>query len=101
MRASGEERDHGLLNPDHGRWFSGKRGFIPSILVVEASVAITTGAARRALALYRDRRSWKQIQLTGMRQYFSWRHSAGEYLRLHNEALRIRQLLHKEQLWTK
>lgn len=53
------------------------------------------------LALYRDRRSWKQIQLTGMRQYFSWRHSAGEYLRPHNEALRIRQLLHKEQLWTK
>jgi hypothetical protein len=69
--------------------------------VVEASVAITAGGARLRVGLYRDRRSWKQIQLTGRRQDFSWRHSAGEYLRLHNEALRIRQLLHKEQLWTK
>jgi glycogen synthase len=53
------------------------------------------------LALYRDRRSWKQIQLTGRRQDFSWRHSAGDYLRLYNEALHTRRLPHKEQLWTK
>ena len=76
-------------------------GTATGIVFEEASAAALTGAVRRALALYRDRRAWKQIQLTGMRQDFSWRHSAGEYLRLHNEALRIRQLLHKEQLWTK
>jgi starch synthase len=45
------------------------------------------GAVQRALALFRDRRSWKKIQLTGMRQDFSWRHSAAEYLRLYEMAI--------------
>jgi starch synthase len=66
------------------------------IVFDEATAEALTGAVRRALVLYRDRHSWKQIQLTGMRQDFSWRHSAGDYLRLYDEALRTRQLAHKE-----
>jgi starch synthase len=44
-------------------------------------------AVKRALALRRNARLWKQMQLAGMRQDFSWRHSAGEYLRLYDAAL--------------
>ncbi len=53
-------------------------------------------AVQRALALRRDARFWKQMQLTGMRQDFSWRHSAGEYLRLYDAALLGRPRAHKE-----
>ena len=44
-------------------------------------------AVKRALALRRDARLWKQMQLTGMHQDFSWRHSAAEYLQLYEQAL--------------
>ena len=71
-------------------------GTATGIVFDEATAEALTSAVRRALALYRDRRSWKQIQLTGMRQDFSWRHSAGDYLRLYDEVLRTRQLAHKE-----
>jgi len=71
-------------------------GTATGIVFDEATAEALAGAVRRALALYRDRRSWKQIQLTGMRQDFSWRHSAGDYLRLYDEVLRTRPLAHKE-----
>jgi starch synthase len=44
-------------------------------------------AVQRALALRRNASVWKQMQLTGMRQDFSWRHSAAEYLQLYELAL--------------
>jgi len=44
-------------------------------------------AVKRALVLRRNARLWKQMQLTGMRQDFSWRHSAAEYLQLYDQAL--------------
>ena len=53
-------------------------------------------AVQRALALRRDARFWKQMQLTGMRQDFSWRHSAGEYLRLYDVAQRSQPRARKE-----
>jgi len=53
-------------------------------------------AVKRALALRQNARLWKQIQLTGMRQDFSWQHSAADYLRLYEEALSDRPLPHKE-----
>lgn len=67
-------------------------GTATGIVFEEASAEALTGAVQRALALYRDQHAWKQIQLAGMRQDFSWRHSAGDYLRLYDEALRTRQL---------
>ncbi len=39
-------------------------------------------AVTRAVALYRRPRAWKELQLAGMRQDFSWRHSAEAYLAL-------------------
>jgi starch synthase len=69
-------------------------GTATGIVFDAASAEALTGAVQRALALYRDRHVWKQIQLTGMRQDSSWRHSASDYLRLYEEALRDRQLPH-------
>ncbi|MHB8535332.1 MAG: glycogen synthase GlgA [Sulfuricaulis sp.] len=42
----------------------------------------------RALALQKNPRRWKQMMLTGMRQEFSWRHSAAQYLALYKQILR-------------
>jgi starch synthase len=42
------------------------------------------GAVDRALTLWRDAGRWKKIMLTGMRQDFSWRHSADEYMQLYD-----------------
>ena len=57
------------------------------IVFEEASAEALTGAVQRALALHAVRRTWENIQLTGMRQDFSWQHSAAEYLRLYETAI--------------
>jgi len=43
-------------------------------------------AVLRAQALYRRPTAWRKLMSAGMRQDFSWRHSAQEYLRLYREA---------------
>jgi len=40
-------------------------------------------AARRAAALFRDKKKWRQMQLKGMGRDFSWGPAAGEYLKLY------------------
>ena len=42
-------------------------------------------AITRALALFEDRRHWRQVMRAGMRQDFSWQHSAIEYRQLYDE----------------
>lgn len=60
-------------------------------IVFDAAEPAALGAAvDRALALYRDRPAWQRLALTGMRQDFSWKRSAGEYLTLYETALRER-----------
>lgn len=44
-------------------------------------------ALRRALRLYGRQDAWCQLQVTGMRQDFSWTHSAREYVALYRQAL--------------
>lgn len=44
-------------------------------------------AVERAHALYLDAPRWKKLALNGMRQDFSWRHSAAEYRRLYRQCL--------------
>jgi starch synthase len=41
---------------------------------------------RRALALYGDKRSWARLVETGMKQDWSWDHSAAEYERVYKDA---------------
>ncbi|MFN3491647.1 MAG: glycogen synthase [Anaerolineales bacterium] len=41
------------------------------------------GAIKKALKVFADKEAWKQIQLNGMAQDFSWSASAKEYLKLY------------------
>ncbi len=45
-------------------------------------------AVQRGLALYRDKKRWRRIQRTAMRQDFTWRHSAKQYLDLYQRAIK-------------
>ena len=65
-----------------------KSGKATGIVFQDARAAALLGAVDRALKLRRDSVRWKQIMLAGMRQDFSWRHSAEEYLRLYRQTLR-------------
>ena len=66
-------------------------GTATGIVFEEASAAALVDAVRRALVLYTEQHSLKQVQRTGMRQDFSWRHSAADYLRLYETAIEDRQ----------
>lgn len=46
-------------------------------------------AINRALLKYRDKKVWKQIQLNGMKEDFSWDKSAKKYLQLYQLASKI------------
>jgi starch synthase len=46
-------------------------------------------AAGRACRQWRDRDSWRKLQLTGMAQDFSWQQSAERYLALYREAINL------------
>jgi starch synthase len=45
------------------------------------------GATERAVTAFHDRDVWRAIQRNGMRQLFSWRHSAAQYLRMYEELM--------------
>ncbi|MBS1190777.1 MAG: glycogen synthase (ADP-glucose) [Rhodocyclaceae bacterium] len=47
-------------------------------------------AMERAARAWKDRRTWLRIQQNGMRNDFSWRHAAGEYLQLYRDAVAAR-----------
>ena len=44
-------------------------------------------AMARARSIFANQNIWKQLQMTGMRQDFSWDRSAGEYVKLYEKAL--------------
>jgi starch synthase len=43
---------------------------------------------KRALALYADKKKWKQLIQSGMKQDFSWKRSAAEYVKVYRKALK-------------
>jgi len=49
------------------------------------------GAVHRALAAYRDQRTWRRLQRTGMAADFSWAASARKYLALYERVLARRR----------
>jgi starch synthase len=51
----------------------------------------------RALALHKNAAQWKKMMRAGMRQNFTWRHSAAEYLRLYELAAHDRQTPSRKQ----
>jgi starch synthase len=60
-------------------------GTATGVVFDEPTAPALVAAVERALALYRQPTIWRAIQRTGMRQDFSWRHSAAEYLKLYDE----------------
>ena len=66
-----------------------KAGKATGILFDEARGGALLASVDRALALQKNARRWKQMMLTGMRQDFSWRHSATEYLQLYAQTARV------------
>ena len=44
-------------------------------------------AVKRATGLWHESRTWRQLQLTGMAQDFSWQQSADRYLELYNSPI--------------
>jgi len=54
-------------------------------LFKQAAPPDLTGAVKRALRVYQNQAVWRALQLRGMRQDFSWQHSAQEYLKLYQE----------------
>jgi starch synthase len=44
-----------------------------------------------ALQVFRDEEEWQRLMLRGMRQDFSWRHSAREYVKLYEKAVALTQ----------
>jgi starch synthase len=68
-----------------------KAGTATGVTFEEPRAGALLAAVDHALALRKDIRRWHKIMRTGMRQDFSWRHSAAEYLRLYKQTLRITQ----------
>jgi starch synthase len=64
-------------------------GKATGVVFQQPGASALLGAVDRALTLWRDTGCWKKIMLTGMRQDFSWRHSAAEYLRLYDRLRRM------------
>lgn len=60
-------------------------GSATGIVFEAANSAALLHAVTRALGLYRDKRRWRQLVRTGMKQDFSWQHSAADYHRLYDE----------------
>lgn len=54
------------------------------IVFDDANASALLEAIKRTLLLYCDKPSWRQIQLRGMQQDFSWQQSAESYLELYN-----------------
>ncbi len=48
-------------------------------------------ALERAVRTFRDRRVWRQLQQTGMRQDFSWRRAAGRYVETYRRTIAARR----------
>lgn len=56
-------------------------------LLTEHSSSALYEAIKRAIGLYGQQNSWRQMQATAMSSDFSWKSSAENYIRLYNEAL--------------
>ncbi|MAT64318.1 MAG: glycogen synthase GlgA [Gammaproteobacteria bacterium] len=62
-------------------------GTATGFVFTEATPQALAEALRRALHLYPQTQAWKHLVQTAMRQDFSWKRSAGQYLELYETAL--------------
>ena len=62
-------------------------GIATGVTFYEPDAEEMHAAIRHAVALYKNKAIWKQMQLTAMRQDFSWSTSAAEYSKLYYKAM--------------
>jgi starch synthase len=74
-----------------------KNGKATGIVFKEARAGALLTAVDRALALHKNATPWKKMMRAGMRQNFTWRHSAAEYLRLYEQAVHTDQTPSRKQ----
>lgn len=67
--------------------YTGPGGGGTGFKFTEYSPAALLEALERALAMFRDKKAWKQIQIEGMRQDHSWDVSAREYVKVYGRAV--------------
>lgn len=64
-----------------------EQGTATGFIIDDDTPAALITVIEKGLALYRDKPAWQKLQLTGMRQEFSWATSAREYLKLYRELI--------------
>ncbi len=67
-----------------------KTGQGTGFLFKEYSAPALIACLQRALAVYSDKKKWKGLVQNGMKQDFSWEHSAKEYVKVYRKAMRKR-----------
>ena len=68
--------------------FNRRTGRGTGFLFEEYSAKALIACLRRAVKVYGDQRKWKNIVRSGMKQDFSWEHSAREYIKVYRQAMR-------------
>lgn len=76
-----------------------RAGKATGIVFQEAGASALVASVDRALALWRDHDRWKCLMRVGMRQDFSWRRSAQDYLKLYQETRRPGEASLRRQPW--
>jgi starch synthase len=65
-----------------------KSGRGTGFLFKEYSAQTLVGCLQRAIAAYGNRNKWKRLVQNGMKQDFSWEHSAKDYVKVYRKAMR-------------
>jgi starch synthase len=68
--------------------FNTRTGRGTGFLFKEYSGAALVDCLRRALEVYGDQKTWKNLVRSGMKQDFSWERSAKEYIKVYRKAMR-------------
>jgi starch synthase len=68
--------------------YSPRRRTSNGIVFREYSAEALLGAIRRAVALYRESARWRALQVAGMKRDYSWDHSARQYVKIYDRAMK-------------
>jgi starch synthase len=68
--------------------YAQKTGRGTGFLFTDHSAEALVDCLRRALDVYGDQKTWKRLARNGMKQDFSWEHSAKEYVQAYRKAMR-------------
>jgi starch synthase len=76
---------------DSVRPYNARNGQGTGFLFSDYSPAALRDAILRAIAVYQQPRSWRRLQINGMKKDFSWDRSAAEYLKVYKRVIAARR----------